>query len=94
MLANLKIRNKLLLALVPLGAMVLVAVSHSTFNMFRADNAYTVIIDEDVKTLRGVVAARGLCHRYNLGLYREIAETDLAAKRQVDANLDAIANRV
>ena len=92
MLANLKIRNKLLLALVPLGAMVLVAVAYSSFEMIRADNAYTVIIDDDVKALRSVVAARGLCHRYNLGLYREIAETDLAAKRQVDANLDAIAN--
>jgi two-component system, sensor histidine kinase and response regulator len=92
MFANLKIRNKLLLALIPLGAMVLVAVTHSTFNMFRADTAYTVIIDEDVKALRGVVVARGLCHRYHLGLYRELAETDPAAKRQVDAELDAIAN--
>ena len=92
MLSNLKIRNKLLMALVPLGAMVLVAVAYSSFEMIRADNAYTLIIDDDVKTLRGVVAARGLCHRYNLGLYREIAETDSAAKRQVDANLDAIAS--
>jgi len=91
-LANLRIRNKLLAALIPLGAMVLVAVSHSTFNMFRADTAYTVIIDEDVKALRGLVVARGLCHRYHLALYREIAETDPAAKRQTDAGLDAIAN--
>ena len=92
MLANLKIRNKLLMALVPLGAMVLVAVAYSSFEMVRADNAYTLIIDDDVKALRSVVAARGLCHRYNLGLYREIAETDPAAKRQVDANLDALAS--
>ncbi len=91
MLANLKIRNKLLLALVPLGAMVLVGVSHSTFEMFRADNRYTAIIEENVKALRSVVIARGLCHTFNLVLYREIAETDQAAMRQDDAELDALA---
>ncbi len=91
MLANLKIRNKLLIALVPLGAMVLVAVAYSSFEMVRADNAYTLIIDDDVKALRSIVVARGLCHRYHLALYEEIAETDPAAKRQIDAGLDGIA---
>jgi hypothetical protein len=90
-LANLKIRNKLLTALVPLGAMVLVAVAYSTFEMFRADTRYTLIIDDDVKALRSVLVARGLCHRYHLGLYQEIAETDPAAKRETDAKLDALA---
>jgi two-component system, sensor histidine kinase and response regulator len=89
--ANLKIRNKLLLALIPLSAMVLVAVAYSSFEMVRADNAYTVIIDNDVKALRGLVVARGLCHRYHLGLYSEIAETDPTAKRRIDADLDGIA---
>jgi PAS domain S-box-containing protein len=92
-LANLKIRNKLLIALVPLGAMVLVGVIHSTYEMFRADNSYTRIIDENVKALRSVVIARGLCHKYNLVLYREIAEPDLEAKRQTDAELDQIADQ-
>jgi two-component system, sensor histidine kinase and response regulator len=90
-LANLKIRNKLLTALVPLGAMVLVAVAYSTFEMFRADTRYTILIDDDVKALRGVLVARGLCHRYHLGLYQEIAETDPAAKRKTDADLDGLA---
>jgi tetrahydromethanopterin S-methyltransferase subunit C len=70
-LANLKIRNKLLLALVPLGAMVLIGGSHSTFEMFRADNRYTDIIDENVVALRSVVIARGLAHKFNLVLYRD-----------------------
>ena len=91
MLANLKIRNKLLMALVPLGAMVLVAVAYASFEMIRADDSYTVIIDDDVKALRSVLVARGLCHRYHLGLYSEIAETDPAAKRRIDADLDGIA---
>ncbi len=90
MLANLKIRNKLLTALVPLGAMVLVAVAYSTFEMFRADTRYTLIIDDDVKALRGLVVARGLCHRYHLALYSEIAETDPTAKRRIDASLDGM----
>jgi two-component system sensor histidine kinase/response regulator len=92
-LANLKIRNKLLLALVPLGAMVLIGGSHSTFEMFRADNRYTDIIDENVVALRSVVIARGLAHKFNLVLYREIAETDRAAMRQDDADLDQIAGQ-
>ena len=79
------------MALVPLGAMVLVAVAYSSFEMIRADNAYTVIIDDDVKALRSLVVARGLCHRYHLWLYSEIAETDPAAKRKIDASLDGIA---
>ena len=91
MLANLKIRNKLLIALVPLGAMVLVGVVHSTFEMFRVDDKYTAIIDENVKALRSVVVARGLCHKYNLVLYREIAETDPDAQSKTDAELDQIA---
>ena len=35
--------------------------------MFRADNSYTVIIDENVKALRSVVVARGLCHTIQSG---------------------------
>jgi two-component system, sensor histidine kinase and response regulator len=90
-LANLKIRNKLLIALIPLGAMVLVGGSHSTYEMFRADNRYSAIIEENVTALRSVVTARGLCHRFNLVLYREIAETDQAAMLEDDADLDQIA---
>ncbi len=90
-LANLKIRNKLLIALIPLGTMVLIGGSHSTFEMFRADNRYTAIIEDNVTALRSVVIARGLCHTFNLVLYREIAETDQAAMLQDDAALDQIA---
>src|SRR5450631_503711 len=71
--------------------MVLVAVAYSTFEMVRADQRYTVIIDDDVKALRGVLVARGLCHRYHLALYNEIAETDSEAKHRTDAGLDGIA---
>ena len=66
MLANLKIRNKLLIALVPLGAMVLVGVSHSTFEMFRADNRYTAIIDDERQGAEKRRVARGLCHTISI----------------------------
>ncbi len=91
MLANLKIRNKLLAALIPLGAMVLVAVSHATFNMFRADQRYTVIIDEDVKGVRSLTAARSLSNRFDFLLYKEMGESDPEAKRRTDAELDEVA---
>ena len=95
MLANLKIRNKLLLALVPLGAMVLVAVAYASFEMVRADDSYTVIINADVKALRGVVVARGLCHRYHLALYQEIAETDpIANMRPMPSSMRLPSNSV
>ncbi len=58
-----------------LGAMVLVGVSHSTFEMFRRDDRYTALIDEMSSPGRSVVA-RGLCHKFNLVLYREIARTE------------------
>ena len=90
-LANLKIRNKLLTALIPLGAMVVVAVTHATFQMRRADVDYTVILDHDVKGVRSLIAARALSDRLGLLLYEEVAEPDLAVKRQMDARLDNIA---
>jgi PAS domain S-box-containing protein len=91
MLANLKIRNKLLAALIPLGAMVVVAVSHATFNMFRADQRYTVIIDDDVKGVRSLTAARSLSNRFDFLLYKQMGEADPEAKRQTEAELDEVA---
>ncbi len=91
MLANLKIRNKLLTALIPLAAMVLVAVIHANVQMRRADADYTVILDHDVKWVRSLIAARALSDRLGLLLYEEVAEPDSAAKRQMDAGLDNIA---
>ena len=90
MLANLRIRNKLLIALIPMGLMVLVAVSHATFELFRADNRYSLILDHESKGVRSLIAARALSNRFDLMLYQELAQSDLAAKRQIDSNLDEI----
>src|SRR5271165_33143 len=87
-LANLKIRNKLLIALIPLCVMALVAKIHSTYEMTTADSGYTALIDEDVKGLRSMVSARALSNRFDLLLYREISEPDASAKRAIDAELD------
>jgi two-component system sensor histidine kinase/response regulator len=89
-LSNLRIRNKLLMALIPLGGMVLVAVGHSTFQMRQADDRYTVLIDQEVKGLRSLVTARSLSNRFDLLLYRELAEVDPAEKRKIDSDLDEI----
>ena len=51
MLANLKIRKKLLVALLPLGLMVLAATLYSSIEMVRIDSWYTDLIDRDVQAL-------------------------------------------
>ena len=90
MLTNLRIRNKLLAALIPLGLMVIIAVSHSTYNMRLADGRYTAILDNDVKVVRSLVTARSLSNRFDLMMYEEMADTDPAVKLKADANLDQI----
>ena len=85
MLANLKIRRKLLLALVPLAAMVLAAASYSSIEMLRADTRYSALIATDVNTLRSLTVARAKNNRFNHSIYEEIAETDPAKLPAIDA---------
>jgi two-component system sensor histidine kinase/response regulator len=84
-LANLKIRRKLLLALVPLAAMVLAAASYSSIEMLRADARYSTLLATDVKTLRSLTVARAKNNRFNHSIYEELAETDPAKLQAIDA---------
>ena len=85
MLANLKIRRKLLFALLPLAAMVLAATTYSSVEMLRADTRYSALIATDVKTLRSLTVARAKNNRFNQVIYEEIAETDSAKLAAIDA---------
>ena len=76
MLANLKIRRKLLLALLPLAAMVLAATTYSSIEMLRADARYSALMATDVKTLRSLTVARAKSNRFGHSIYEEIAEPD------------------
>lgn len=91
MLANLKIRSKLLIALLPLVAMVFVAVAYSSIEMYRADARYSLILDRDVKALRTVIDARAMNNQFGRLLYEEIAESDAGGKHRVDADVDKTA---
>ena len=60
LLANFKIRTKVLIALLPLAIMVIVAVLYSSIEMKKIDTWYSNLIDRDVEALRHVTVARAL----------------------------------
>src|SRR5271168_1475250 len=90
-LANLKIRSKLLVALLPLLAVVIAAITYSSMHLATADARYTVLLDKQAKALRRLTNARGLINRFHLLLYTEVVEHDPGKIRQIENDLDQIA---
>lgn len=80
LLANLKLRKKLLVALMPLVVMVVAAALYSSIEATRIDAWYSLLIDNELKSVYNINAARSLVMRYGSFLYRLI-ETDSARKR-------------
>ena len=91
MLGNLKIRKKLLVALLPLALMVLAATLYSSIEMIRIDRWYSSLIDRDVQALQNLTDARAKTTQFGQYLYKEIAEPDLARSRAIDLSLDQTA---
>lgn len=91
LLANFKIRTKVLIALLPLAIMVIVAVLYSSIEMKRIETRYSDLLDRDVKALQSLTTARALDNRFGLFLYKEIAELDVDTMRVIDAELDQTA---
>jgi signal transduction histidine kinase/CheY-like chemotaxis protein len=91
LLANFKIRTKVLVALLPLMLMVLVAALYSSIEMKRIDTRYSELIDRDVKGLISLTNARVMDNRFHQLLYQEIAEPHLDKMRSIDAELDKTA---
>ena len=91
LLANFKIRSKVLVALLPLAVMVIVATLYSSIEMAKIDTWYRGLIGKDVKAFQNVTVARALANRFGLFLYKEIAELDVDRMRMIDADLDATA---
>ncbi len=89
-LANLKIRAKLLLAVLPLALMVILATLYSSTASRRIDNQYSDLINHDAKTLQNLTIARAHTNRIGLFLYEEIAEPNPDKRVQIDAELDSI----
>jgi signal transduction histidine kinase/CheY-like chemotaxis protein len=88
LLANLKIRTKILIALIPLAVMVIVAACYASIEMKKIDDGYSDLIDKNVKALHNLTVARVLSNQFAQLIYQEIAEPDPDRMRVIDAELD------
>ncbi len=88
LLENLKLRRKLLLAMAPLAVMVILAGLYSSIQSKRMDTWYSQLIDNEIKAVHHIDSARSLSRRFDLYLYRLIAETDPERRQVIDGQLD------
>src|ERR1700722_4041497 len=86
-LSNLKIRTKVLLALLPLALMVVLAALYASIEMERIDSWYRELVNQDVMTLQSLTAARALNNLFGQLLYEEIAEQDVDRMLRLDSEL-------
>jgi signal transduction histidine kinase/DNA-binding response OmpR family regulator/HPt (histidine-containing phosphotransfer) domain-containing protein len=91
LLANLKIRTKVFLALLPLAVMVVVAVLYSSIEIKQIDSWYSGLLGRDINVLQKLTAARTLSSQFSLFLYQEIAESNADRMRVIDTDLDQTA---
>src|SRR4029077_3339383 len=89
-LANFKIRNKLLVAMLPLALMAIGAGVYSSIESKKIDTWYSNLIDNYVKTLQSVTAARGETMRFRLLLYQLVAEDNFDQRQENDGELDRV----
>src|SRR5580704_10659821 len=90
LLTNLRLRRKLLIAMVPLALMVVVAGVYSSFESNTIDTRYSALIDNQVEALRNVGEARAHTNRFGLFLYELIDETDPDRRHVIDGELEKI----
>ena len=91
LLANFKIRTKVLIALLPLSIMVIVAALYASDRMSTIDASYRTLLNQDVNALHQLTLAQSDNNRYGLYLYKEIAELDERKMHVIDGELDQIA---
>jgi signal transduction histidine kinase/CheY-like chemotaxis protein len=89
-LQNMKIRRKLLLAVLPLAVMVILATLYSSLSSKSIDAAYSNLLNHDVETLQNLSVARAHSNRIGYFLYEEITDPDPDRKVQIDADLDKL----
>jgi signal transduction histidine kinase/DNA-binding response OmpR family regulator len=88
LLANLRIRTKVLVALLPLAIMVIIAALYSSDRMSTIDAHYNTLLDKDVKALHNLTLAQSHNNKFGLYLYKEIAELDPDTMRMIDAEIE------
>src|SRR3954466_10551784 len=87
-LANLKIRTKVLIALLPLVVMVLIAALYSSDRMSTIDARYNGLLEKNVKALQNLILAQAHNNKFGLFLYKEVAELDPDRMRVIDSDID------
>jgi signal transduction histidine kinase/DNA-binding response OmpR family regulator len=89
---NLRLRRKLLIAMVPLVLMVVAAGVYSSFESKMIDTWYTELIANQVEALRSVGEARAHTNRFGLFLFELADETDPDRRQVIDGQLTQVAN--
>src|SRR5246500_2849207 len=89
-LANFKIRNKLLVAMLPMALMAIGAGGYSSIESEKIDTWYSNLIDNYVKTFQSATAARGDTMRFRLLLYQLVAEDNFGQRQENDGELDRV----
>ena len=87
-LTNLKLRRKLLIAMLPLVIMVLIAGLYSSIEIKKIDTRYSNLIDQDVLALQHLTQAKAEAAVFGQLLYGEIAEPDVDKMRVIDGKLE------
>ena len=90
LLANFKIRTKILIALLPLATMVIIAALYSSARMNTIDGRYSSLLANEVKALQRLSLAQAHNNRFGLFLYKEVAELDQDKMRVIDGELEQI----
>jgi len=85
LLANLKIRTKIFIALLPL---VIIAALYSSDRMNTIDARYRGLLDKNVKALQRLTLAQAHNNKFGLFLYKEIAEADPDRMLVIDGEID------
>ena len=90
-LNNLKIRTRILIALLPLLLMILVSGLYSSLEMKRIDTLYSDLIDQQVAARHALAKAQAHNNRFGMFLYKEVAESDPEKISETDPELDSAA---
>src|SRR3954463_14321422 len=88
LLANFKVRSKVLIALLPLAMMIIIAALYSSDRMSTIDARYRGLFDKDVKALQNLTLAQAHNNKFGLFLYKEIAELDPGRMTVIDGEID------
>jgi signal transduction histidine kinase/CheY-like chemotaxis protein len=89
---NLRLRRKLLIAMVPLVLMVVAAGVYSSFESKMIDTWYSELIANQVEALRNVGEARAHTNRFGQFLFELIDETDPDRRQVIDGQLKKVAD--